>query len=303
MRKTLPFLRLIQIVQFIRESNNANKLIWNEEISNFLVKISGDDACVYAPATFSRDKKKIINELGIDLQYSKAKGYFINYSDQKFLIETSLDYFEMLSVLNQANALPDIFMISERKPNGLHLINEAVLYIKKKEVIQFKYLKYDTNESQIRKIEPLAIKESRERWYLIGNDFPENKGLRAFAFDRIEEIVPTGNKFSPKYTLADIKNKYNSLFAMFDAEDQDVEEVVLQFDRRDGNYIKSFPIHHSQQIKEIKNGVEVSLKLKTTPDFIMEIMSRAWSLKVIQPESLRLEIIHILKDSITRNQR
>lgn len=46
MRKTVPFLRLIQIVQFIRESNNANKLIWNEEITNFLVKISGDDAFV-----------------------------------------------------------------------------------------------------------------------------------------------------------------------------------------------------------------------------------------------------------------
>lgn len=301
MRKTLPFLRLIQIVQFIRENNNANKLIWNEEISNFLVKISGDDAFVYAPATFSRDKQKIKNELGIDLKYSKVKGYFINYSDQKFLIETSLDYFEMFSVLHQANTLPDIFMISERKPNGLHLINEAILYIKKKEVIQFRYLKYDTNESQIRIIEPLTIKESRERWYLIGNDFSENKGLRAFAFDRIEEIVPTGNKFSSKYTLADIQNKYNSLFAMFDAEDQDVEEVVLQFDQRDGNYIKSFPIHHSQKVVAFENGVEVHLKLKTTPDFIMEIMSRAWSLKVIQPESLRLEIKTLLKLALDRN--
>ena len=55
-------------------------------------------------------------------------------------------------------------------------------------------------------------------------------------------------------------------------------------------------------IENIENGVRVTLKLKTTPDFIMEIMSRAWSLKVIKPVSLQLEIAKILKGALLRNQ-
>lgn len=302
MVKTSQFLRIIRLVQFIKACNQTNKIVGNTEITKYLMNIMADDAYNYSPATFSRDKNKMKEELGIDLKYSKSTGYYIDDSDNGFIMDSALDYYEMFALLNQANALPAIFIVSERKPKGLFQTKELVTHIKNKKVIQFRYLKYDTNENQIRKIEPLAIKESRERWYLIGNDFPRNTGLRAFALDRISEITTEGNNFSPKYSIDQIKQKYQDLFAMFDAEDQDVEEIVLQFDQRDGNYIKSFPIHHSQQVKEIENGVEVSLKLKTTPDFIMEIMSRAWSLKVIQPENLRLEIIQILKKSIERNQ-
>lgn len=299
MIKISPTKRLIHLVQYIRLQNSKGIQPNKNSIIRHMRSYSDDN---YTNQQFDRDKRKIREIFEIELIYLNKEGYFIEYSDEDYLKHSSLDHYLMYAVLYEANDFPEIFMVSERKPKGLHLINETVLFIKNKELIQFKYLKYDTNENQIRKIEPLAIKESRERWYLLGNDYPKNNGLRAFAFDRIEDILPIGEKFSPKYTLADIQNKYNPLFAMFDAEEQDVEEIVLQFDQRDGNYIKSFPIHHSQKVSEINNGVEVHLKLKTTPDFIMEIMSRAWSLKVIKPESLRLEIIQILKESIERNQ-
>jgi len=151
-------------------------------------------------------------------------------------------------------------------------------------------------------IEPLAIKESLERWYLIGNDHKNNNGLRAFGFDRMSDITFHREKFAPKFSIEDIQTKYQSLFAMFDDGDKRVEEIELEFDSSDDNYIKSLPIHHSQKVEDIPNGVRVYLKLKPTPDFIKEIMSRAWSLKVIKPESLRQEIAKILKDSLLRNQ-
>ena len=151
-------------------------------------------------------------------------------------------------------------------------------------------------------IEPLAIKESLERWYLIGNDHKNNNGLRAFGFDRMSDITFHREKFAPKFSIEDIQTKYQSLFAMFDDGDKRVEEIELEFDSSDDNYIKSLPIHHSQKVEDIPNGVRVYLKLKPTLDFIKEIMSRAWSLKVIKPESLRQEIAKILKDSLLRNQ-
>ena len=249
---------------------------------------------------FDRDKKRIKDELGIDLM-TEGQRYFIDESDSVPEISNVLDYYEMFSVLYQANELPEIFLISERKPRGLGQINSVVNYINKNRVIEFNYKKYDSNEVELRTIEPLAIKESRERWYLIGNDYPENKGLRAFAFDRIDGIKMAKYTFLPKYTMDDIKAKYNPLYAMFDAEDQPVEIVELKFDRRDGLYIQSFPIHPTQKVMEIESGFLVNLELKITPDFIMEIMSRAWSLEVIKPITLRQQVAKILKEAYTRN--
>lgn len=302
MRKTLPFLRLIRLVQFVREKNRLQQSVGHQEMISFVKKITDDASMVYSTATFARDKKKIREELGIDLKFDKVQGYFIDPSDQVGLIESALDYYEVFSILSHANALPEMFILSERKPLGLDQIGEVVDWIKNKEVIQFNYFKYDTGKNEIRQIEPLAIKESRERWYLIGNDHQSNAGLRAFGFDRISNVTVLGMKFTPQFTMEDIQQKYFSLFAMFDAEDQEVEQVVLEFNERDGNYIQSFPLHHSQQVEAIENGVRVHLRLKTTPDFIMEIMSRAWSLKVVRPVSLRQTIAKIMEEALHRNQ-
>ncbi|CAM3228550.1 helix-turn-helix transcriptional regulator [Empedobacter stercoris] len=299
MRKTAPTLRILRLIQFIKEQNSKGVKPNKKQIIDYMSIIYPDDN--YNNQLFDRDKKKIRKELQIDLKTTEKVNYFIDSSEQENLIETSLDYYEMFSILTQANALPAMFLVSERKPLGLNQISSVVSHIKEKNVIQFNYSKYDTNEKDVRKIEPLAIKESRERWYIIGNDFPYDKGLRAFGFDRISDITLEGNKFEPKYTIVDIKAKYEPLFAMFDTEDKE-EEIILEFDSRDGSYIKSFPIHHSQKAEEIENGVRIYLKLKTTPDFIMEIMSRAWSLKVVQPVSLCQKITEILKDAISRNQ-
>lgn len=300
MKKIGPFIRILRLVQFIKQ-NNINK-----------VKVTRDSVIIYLSKIFpeididnqlfDRDKKRIRTELGIDLKHTIKDGYYIDNSEQENLIETSLDYYEMFSVLNKANALPEMFLISDRKPKGLNQISQVVSYIKDKQVIQFRYNKYDSNQEQIRVIEPLAIKESRERWYLIGNDFTKDTGLRSFSFDRISDITSNQEKFTPKYTIDEIKSKYQFLFAMFDAEDQEIEEIELKFDERDGNYINSFPIHHSQTMTKIENGYLVHLKLKITLDFIMEIMSRAWSLEVIKPLSLRQEIFKITKEANKRNR-
>lgn len=300
MRKAIPIIRIIRLVQYINECNVKEILPLKNDIISHIQNQFPDE--IYNIQLFNRDKKKIREELGIDLKCDKENKYYIDNSDQVGLLESSLDYYEMFSILTQANALPDIFLISERKPLGLNQINDVVSHINNKHVIQFSYSKYDTDETEVRIIEPLAIKESKERWYIIGNDHQSNKGLRAFGFDRISAVTYFGINFSSRYSIDEIKAKYDSLFAMFDAEDKEVEEIVLEFDQRDGNYINSFPIHHSQVIETIENGVRVTLKLKTTPDFIMEIMSRAWSLKVIKPVGLRLEVAKILKDALLRNQ-
>ncbi|MDM1040144.1 WYL domain-containing protein [Empedobacter brevis] len=166
MRKTIPIIRIIRLVQYINECNVKEILPLKNDIISHIQNQFPDE--IYNVQLFNRDKKKIREELGIDLKCDKENKYYIDNSDQVGLLESSLDYYEMFSILTQANALPGIFLISDRKPLGLNQINDVVSHINNKHVIQFSYSKYDTNETEVRIIEPLAIKESKERWYIIG---------------------------------------------------------------------------------------------------------------------------------------
>ena len=101
MKKIGPFIRILRLVQFIKQ-NNINK-----------VKVTRDSVIIYLSKIFpeididnqlfDRDKKRIRTELGIDLKHTIKDGYYIDNSEQENLIETSLDYYEMFSVLNKAN--------------------------------------------------------------------------------------------------------------------------------------------------------------------------------------------------------
>ena len=115
--------------------------------------------------------------------------------------------------------------------------------------------------------------------------------------ERISNFENTKQKF--EFQNVDFASTYENTFGMF--TDGNAEKIILQFDSRDGNYLKANPIHHSQKIKKTENGVELELFIKPTIDFVMELMSRSSSLKIIEPESLKKEIKSIWGKAIERN--
>jgi predicted DNA-binding transcriptional regulator YafY len=65
------------------------------------------------------------------------------------------------------------------------------------------------------------------------------------------------------------------------------------------DYLRTLPLHHSQrEISSNNDSVDFSLDIRPTPDFIGELISYGESLKVLEPEDLRLKISRILKDSL-----
>ena len=64
--------------------------------------------------------------------------------------------------------------------------------------------------------------------------------FKAFALERVRSLE-IGATFRPNKQL-DFYSTYYNAFGMF--TDAKAEKVVLQFDHRDGNYLKASPIHH-----------------------------------------------------------
>jgi predicted DNA-binding transcriptional regulator YafY len=80
-----------------------------------------------------------------------------------------------------------------------------------------------------------------------------------------------------------------------------LEEVILSFDRFQGKYVKTLPLHESQQIL-IDNDEELRIKLTVfiTHDFFMELLSYGEKLIVIKPDSLINEMKSTFKNVLKR---
>ena len=84
-----------------------------------------------------------------------------------------------------------------------------------------------------------------------------------------------------------IEENYRYCFGILSPDDEDLQDIVLSFDPVQGKYIKSLPLHPTQQIiVDNENELQVKLKLYITHDFVMELLSYSDSMKVLQPASL-----------------
>ena len=68
-------------------------------------------------------------------------------------------------------------------------------------------------------------------------------------------------------------------------------EVVLEFPKQQGNYIKTFPLHESQRIvEETEATVILEIYIHTTNDILMELLKYGSDVKVLAPISLQNKI-------------
>jgi predicted DNA-binding transcriptional regulator YafY len=76
-------------------------------------------------------------------------------------------------------------------------------------------------------------------------------------------------------------------------------DMTLSFDDYQGKYIKSLPLHESQQtISDSENELQIKLKLYITHDFIMELLSYGETLAVIKSERLKEEMKNTLQKAL-----
>ena len=77
---------------------------------------------------------------------------------------------------------------------------------------------------------------------------------------------------------------------------QEPERIILSFDPEQGQYVKTLPLHHSQQILiDNQQEIRIALKMVLTYDFVMEICSRSRYVKVLEPNHLAQQVKELLK--------
>lgn len=245
----------------------------------------------FSKRTFQRDIREIRNIFGLDIKYSKSqKGYLIGQDDVESLnFQRMIEEFDMFNVLSFAHDLKPFIHPEKPKPQGLENLYGLLYAIKNKLQITFSYQKFSELESNVRTAEPYLLKGFKNRWYILAND-TEDGITKSFALDRMSNLDITSNTFKYPITF-DADENYRYSFGIISPAGLAPQEIILSFISHQGNYVKSLPLHDSQEILiDNENELRIKLKLCITYDLIMELMSYGQTMKVIEPQSLAEQI-------------
>ena len=208
-----------------------------------------------------------------------------------------MESYQIINAINASQDFADKVFLETRQPKGLEHFHGLLYAINQKRILQFSHYKYWDETITDRKVHPLALKEAQGRWYLIAVDTQDNR-LKTFGLDRMDMIDIQKTSFREKYAY-NLKERFQDAFGIVFLENQDPEMVQLKFSYEQGQYIKTYPLHHSQKIvKEFKDELVVELWIHITFDFVKEMLSFGPELEVLQPESLRTTISNQLRKTI-----
>ncbi|MDD3771731.1 MAG: hypothetical protein PHC38_03640, partial [Weeksellaceae bacterium] len=161
------YLRIFYLLQLLRNENRRGKNPSIEFIIRKLEERFVEEKTGFSERTIKRDIAIIRNEFHIEVRYESG-GYFIDEeSVENSIITDTVEAFEIFSSVNLQTGMPDFVLAENRKPTGNEHFHFLVKAILANSEISFIYRKYFPEEESQIFVAPYALKESRNRWYLI----------------------------------------------------------------------------------------------------------------------------------------
>lgn len=270
------------------------------DLAAYLKKSSlGDDNYTISKRTFERDVIEILEIFQIEIKYIRSENvYKIIQEANEGKTNKIMESFQIYNALSLSDSISKNIIIEKRKPLGTENLHLLIHAIQNKLEVQFTHEKFweSTHEKKNRTVYPLALKEARNRWYLVSQDPRDNK-FKSFSLDRISDLDISRTKFEyPKNFNPE--EKFEHAFGII-TDGTKPEKITLCFSNRQADYIKSLPLHRSQKVVN-ENSLEciIELYLSPTYDFVMELLSFGKEVKVVEPESLKKEMIKKIEENL-----
>lgn len=303
MAKNEQMLRLLFIEEFLRRRKDRGATY--PEIADYLETQFAEKGLElkFTERTFQRDKLAIADVFGIQISYSRKKNaHFIEEEELELSQESVFDQLLLVEAYRETKGKADVMFFEPRRARGLEHLNGLIHAITQKKVLSFTYQKFWENEKSSKVVMPYALKEFKNRWYLLAADYQSKNPsffLKTYGLDRISDLNISNTSF--KRENIDIEKAYKNSFGIISTLGKETQEILLKFDREQANYIKALPLHHSQTIIA-ENETETIFRVSLVPtyDFQREILSYGKRVQVLAPESfiqeLKAEVEIMLKN-------
>jgi predicted DNA-binding transcriptional regulator YafY len=290
------------------------------EVADYLIEELGHDRGV-SKSTIEKDINYMRSRAGymapIDVEKT-PQGWFYYYTDRKFSISKSpLDLADskklrsVLKILEQFRHLPQFqdleeimiklesrnlkaagkparqTIVFENNPlaGGMHFIRLLHKHIVDRHVLDISYRPFD-KETSVHRVSPLILKEYSNRWFMIGISHHKNAIIN-LALDRMVNVEMAIDDYRDVPDFDHDEYYRNVIGVTVIPTNKGPERILLRFKPEQGNYIRTKPLHASQNILK-DNNKEFLVEYRLTPNY--ELKRLIWSfgdnVQVIEPEDL-----------------
>jgi predicted DNA-binding transcriptional regulator YafY len=254
--------------------------------------------------TIQRDLEQIRVEFGLEVRYDRTRnGYFID-TEKSINTDSFLRFLEIVttaellteSLKESKEALNFISFESQGDLKGIENLKPLLFAIRRHREISFTHENFYTGKQKHYLLKPYLLKEYQSRWYLLGKLGDSNE-FRTFGIDRILSLEVKGETFQPELDVNPNDLFEHSVGPTY--SQRDIENVVLSFTQHQGNYVKTLPLHHSQEII-VDSETELRVRLRIIPnyEFKQKVLMLGETVKALEPTWFADEIKNSLKATL-----
>lgn len=256
--------------------------------------------------TLQRDIEQIRYDFCIEIKYDRSKkGYCIDYENSLNLES----FFHFLEIVNTAELLTESLLESKDTLKyisfdtggglkGIENLKPLLRAIKENLKIFFRHYNFQTDKTTEYTLKPYLLREYQNRWYVVGI-VAGTKDLRIFGIDRILDLEVRTETFCPDTGL-DPARLFDQTIGLIFSQNT-VQDVILSFTPTQGKYLKTLPLHKSQQVL-VDNARECRIRLHVIPNYELtqEVLRHGDTVKVLEPAWLAAEIRQILNNTLEK---
>ena len=215
-------------------------------------------------------------------------------------VDNIIGKLEHAAASNELSATAILFERHSTAAGTEHLDN-LLQAIKGKTALNIAYQPFGLNEPLNWTIHPYLLKEFRGRWFLIGRK--DDAGITTtLALDRIRKLKPEKTPFIPN-DLFQPETFFEHLIGVSLPEGEEVQDIRIRVYGRQCYYIKTKPLHKSQEIvEEFKETdcMDISLRLINNYELRSLLLSYGPDIELLSPEKLRIQVAELLTDGAKR---
>jgi predicted DNA-binding transcriptional regulator YafY len=162
--------------------------------------------------------------------------------------------------------------------------------------LRMRYVTGSTGEASTRELDPYRVWYRSGGLYVVGLDHKSGE-VRTFAVDRVHRLEPTARRFTVPAGF-DFDAFIGSSFGVIAEQ---AGRVRIRFDRRWATYVAEHVWHASQQLEPAEGGgLELTMHVGGTAELRAWILSFGSGAEVLEPASLRGEVVRELEAAAAR---
>ncbi len=264
--------------------------------------------------TFHNHRKAILDIFNIVIEIDPdVKGYKYHILNPEELEGDGLrswlvDSYATLNQVQVDSKLKDR-VVFENIPSGHTWLTVFMQAMRENKVMEVTHQGFGRPCANTFEIEPYCLKVANRRWYVIANnpyyveankqhegeaDYTPHKEILAYGLDRITKATMLDKTFEIRKDF-NVKKYYEGCTGIIPS-DGPTEHVVLKAYSKAPDYLRSLPLHESQQeVGSDDESTTFSYDVKLTYDFLQLIMQQGDQVEVVEPKSLRDQMRDLAK--------